>query len=410
MTASARGSSPSLLRSNEDAAEGGELGGGAGTIEQRDRPGVVARPVRVIGSPDVPAFDPLRTARPCFTLNTMSDETTPAADYDSPWKEALARYLPDAFALFFPEAHAAIDWSREYRLLDKELQQVSRDADLGRRLADTLVRVWRRDGTNAWVLIHIEVQGQPERDFARRMFVYYYRIFDRHNRPIMSLAILGDEQPNWRPARFAQELWGCAVELRYPVVKLLDWREREEELAASANPFAVVVRAYLAAQATYGSLEARGRAKLGLIRGLYERGYERKQILELFRLIDWMLALPRKQDDAMWREIARIEEERRMPYITSVERIGLREGKLQGRREGLQEGKLQGQREGELRGRQEGQRAMLRRLIQARFGTVPEALGREIDAADQVRLDQLADQIGAAASLSALDAESGGPA
>ena len=332
----------------------------------------------------------------------MSNETTPTADYDSPWKEALARYLPDAFALFFPAVHAEIDWSRQYQPLDKELQQVTRDANLGRRLADTLFQVWRRDGTDAWVLIHIEVQGQPDRDFAQRMFVYYYRIFDRHQRPIMSVAILGDEQPDWRPTRFTQELWGCREELRYPVVKLLDWRERDDELAASANPFAVVVRAYLAAQATAGSLEARGRAKLGLIRGLYERGYARKQILELFRLIDWMLALPPEQDDVLWREIARIEEERRMPYITSVERIGLQRGE----QIGLQRGEQIGRQEGEL----QGQRAMLRRLIQARFGTVPEALGQQIDAADQVRLDQLADQIGAAASLSALDAESGGPA
>ncbi len=312
----------------------------------------------------------------------MSDETTPVTDYDSPWKEALARYLPDAFELFFPEAYAAIDWSRPYQSLDKELQQVVRDADLGRRLADTLVQVWRRDGSDAWVLIHIEVQGQPDRDFARRMFVYYYRIFDRYKRPIMSVAILGDEQPDWRPAHFVRELWGCTVELRYPVVKLLDWGERGEELAASVNPFAVVVRAYLAAQATVGAVEARGRAKLGLIRGLFERGYERQQILELFRLIDWMLALPREQEAVLWREITRIEEERRMPYITSVERIGRREGRL------------------------EGQRAMLRRLTQARFGAVPEALGRDIDAADQVRLDQLADQIGSAASLAELDATS----
>jgi hypothetical protein len=328
---------------------------------------------------------------------SMSDETTnPAADYDSPWKEALARYLPDAFALFFPEAHAQIDWQRGYVLLDKELQQVTRDADLGRRLADTLVRVWRTDGSDAWVLIHIEVQGQPEQDFAQRMFVYYYRIFDRYKRPVMSVAILGDEQPDWRPARFGQELWGCTLELRYPVVKLLDWRDRDDELAASGNPFAVVVRAYLAAQATVGAVEARSRAKLGLIRGLYERGYERAQILELFRLIDWLVALPAEQEESLWREIAQIEEERRMPYITSVERIGLREGLREGRLQGLEEGNLQ------------GQRAMLRRLLQARFGTVPTALGQQIDAADQVRLDQLADRIGAASSLADLDAEAGG--
>jgi hypothetical protein len=46
------------------------------------------------------------------------------SDYDSPWKEALEAYFPLFLAFFFPEVHTAIDWSRGYELLDKELQQV----------------------------------------------------------------------------------------------------------------------------------------------------------------------------------------------------------------------------------------------------------------------------------------------
>ena len=42
----------------------------------------------------------------------MSEQTQPN-DYDSPWKEALARYLPDAFAPFFPDVAAQIDWKLE---------------------------------------------------------------------------------------------------------------------------------------------------------------------------------------------------------------------------------------------------------------------------------------------------------
>ncbi|HTE20367.1 MAG TPA: hypothetical protein VK689_18540, partial [Armatimonadota bacterium] len=67
----------------------------------------------------------------------------PPEDYDSPWKEALERYFPPFLAFFFPVAYADIDWSRGYEFLDKELQSVVRDAELGRRLVDKLVRVWR---------------------------------------------------------------------------------------------------------------------------------------------------------------------------------------------------------------------------------------------------------------------------
>ena len=60
-------------------------------------------------------------------------------DYDSPWKRALETFFPDFLAFFFPDAHADIDWVEGYQFLDKELQQVARDAELGRRFADVLV-------------------------------------------------------------------------------------------------------------------------------------------------------------------------------------------------------------------------------------------------------------------------------
>jgi hypothetical protein len=34
----------------------------------------------------------------------------PQSDYDSPWKEALEQYFEAFLALFFPDAHAVIDW------------------------------------------------------------------------------------------------------------------------------------------------------------------------------------------------------------------------------------------------------------------------------------------------------------
>ena len=263
----------------------------------------------------------------------MSD--TPKVDYESPWKEALARYLPDALALFFPAVAAQIDWSRGYTLLDKELQQVTRDAQLGRRLADVLVQVWRLDGEEAWVLVHIEVQSQPERDFARRMYVYHYRIYDHHERPIMSIAVLADERPDWRPDRFTEELWGCTIEMRYPVVKLLDWRDREAEMEGSDNPFAVVVQAHLAAQATQDATDRRAQAKIRLIRGLQRRGYERGQVLELLRLIDWLVALPVEHERLVERELEHGEEEQGMAYVTSWERIGEERGEVKGLVQGL---------------------------------------------------------------------------
>ena len=68
------------------------------------------------------------------------------SDYDSPWKEAIDLFFEAFLALFFPEAHADIDWSREYESLDKELQQIAPEAELGRRYVDKLVKVWLKSG------------------------------------------------------------------------------------------------------------------------------------------------------------------------------------------------------------------------------------------------------------------------
>ncbi len=144
-------------------------------------------------------------------------------DYDSPWKDILERYFPPFMAFFFPEAHADIDGSKGYESLDTERQQIVRDAESGKRLADKLIKVHRRDGVEQIVLIHIEVQGEADARFAERMFVYHYRLFDRYRQPIVSLAVLGDDSPTWRPERYATELWGCRTLLHFPIVKLTDY-------------------------------------------------------------------------------------------------------------------------------------------------------------------------------------------
>jgi hypothetical protein len=174
---------------------------------------------------------------------------TSPTDFDGPegGPGTLSGGLP---GVLFSSGTADIDWSRGYTFLDKELQQVMRDAELGRRLADKLVQVWLRDGAETWVLIHIEVQSQEETDFAQRMFVDHYRLFDRYSRQVVSLAVLGDERIAWRPAVFDYGLWRCELRFRFPAVKLLDYRRAWAALEASRNPFATVVMAHLTAQET----------------------------------------------------------------------------------------------------------------------------------------------------------------
>ena len=276
--------------------------------------------------------------------------SNPQTEFDSPWKDILERYFEEFMLFFLPEAHGEIDWTIPCEFLDKELQQVVRDAELGRRLADKLVKIWRKNGEEAWVLIHVEVQSQDESGFAQRMFVYHYRIYDRYKRTVVSLAVLGDDRRDWKPSQFGYQLWGTKIDFNFPVVKLLDYQQEWSELEASRNPFATVVMAHLKAEETRDSRSERKKWKLALIRRLYSQGYPQLDVINLFQFIDWVMSLPAELEQEFWQELQKIEEERRMPYITSVERIGIEKGRQEGRQEGREAGRESGIKEGLLKG------------------------------------------------------------
>jgi len=114
----------------------------------------------------------------------MSDQ--PASDYDSAWKEAVTLYFEPFMEFCFPQIYSDIDWEKGYETLDTELQELIRDAETGRRLADKLVRVSLKNGEDALVLIHIEIQGQEQADFAERMYIYNHLLFDRYRQKVFS--------------------------------------------------------------------------------------------------------------------------------------------------------------------------------------------------------------------------------
>lgn len=256
---------------------------------------------------------------------------TPRGDYDSPWKEILERFLPQFIAFFFPAIDGDIDWQQGYQFLDKELQQVVREAETGRHTVDKLVKVTRKEGKDVWLLIHIEVQSQVDPTFARRIFVANYRLFDRYSREVISLGVLADEDPDWRPDNYGYGRWGSEMRLHFPTVKLLDYAAQWEALEQNPNPFAVVVMAHVKTQATRGKAQARLRWKINVVKGMYQRGYKRKDVLELLRFIDWIMALPPRMERGFWQEVHKIEEADKMRYVMSIERIAMQDGIEQGR-------------------------------------------------------------------------------
>ncbi|NJL58705.1 MAG: hypothetical protein HC887_02705 [Desulfobacteraceae bacterium] len=53
-------------------------------------------------------------------------------EYDSPWKEIIEKYFPEFIAFFFPKAYKDIDWTKGYEFLNRELRQITKDAEIGK--------------------------------------------------------------------------------------------------------------------------------------------------------------------------------------------------------------------------------------------------------------------------------------
>ncbi|MCG5516508.1 MULTISPECIES: hypothetical protein [unclassified Ectothiorhodospira] len=177
------------------------------------------------------------------------------------------------------------------------------------------------------------------------------------------------------------------------MTKLIDWEARWADLEVSENVFALVVMAQIKAKRLDDG-EARQRAKVGLIRLLYERGYSRVQIQRLFHIIDWMIQLPRELERGFLEVVYAIEEEKRMPYINTAERLGIEKGMEQGLEQGMEKGLEQGHHLGVA--------DTLRKLIALKFGELPAWADECPSQASDEQLDEWVVKILSAESLEAL--------
>ena len=221
----------------------------------------------------------------------------------------------------------------------------------------------------AYWLAHIEVQTQRDSTLPRRLLDYHYHIERRHRCRVITFVILGDLSPSWRPGRFSSDVPPLGMSLGYLSLKLIDLEVKLELPQFRGNPVAMVVRAHLAALRTRHDLEARYTQRVALVRRLYEEGFSRKDVVFIHGLIDRLMILPRPLMIRFRQELFTIEKDKNMPYVDTLTRMSLQEG----RKEGRQEGSLVQARESVIE------------ALEIRFGEVSNDLRERITALDNLR-------------------------
>lgn len=271
--------------------------------------------------------------------NNMADETKatiPNSDMDGGWKEVIDDLTEDFFKFYFPDIHKEIDFSQGVENLDTKLNQIIGDGDNIKRDADKLLKVTLLNGQKQTLYVHIEIQSYPDPTFEKRMFTYFYRIYDKYDEGVMSLAVLVDGNKNFRPTSFTIKHFGFKMEFEFPMVKLIDYDENE--LKNVMNPFAVVTRVQLAQiRIKKEDKKAVYNFKRNLIIELEDTGYDRDTAIKLIKFIDYVLTLSEEDDIKLKKELEEYEETQKVSYVTSFERLAKQEGQIENARESILE-------------------------------------------------------------------------
>ncbi|MGX5853011.1 hypothetical protein ACWKW6_05180 [Dyadobacter jiangsuensis] len=283
------------------------------------------------------------------------------------WKSILEDIFDDFLKFFFPNAEILFDFEKGFEYLDQELDQLfPPEADtFATRYVDKLVKVQCRSGAEAWLLVHIEVQGYRDETFPDRMFTYYYRIWDKHRKPITAFAILTDDCRHFLPSQFEQACLGTAVCFRFNSYKVLD--QSEEELGACDNPFAQVVLATkIALIGKKLPLDELYRLKIDLAKRLLSRNIPKWKIGKLMEFLKFYVRLGNdKMDGQLDLEIDHVVNQSHIPmtFEEAILHIVKEEAKEYGKEEGLEQGLEQGIEQGIAKGHLERDTLFVQNLL-----------------------------------------------
>lgn len=260
---------------------------------------------------------------------------------DELWKRIIRSSFQSAIHFFFPKFCDEVDWPRGYEFLDKELPSIRPKSRQRGRIADVLAKVWLKTGEELWIVIHIEVQGQTDQHFDRRMYVYQYRADDRFNVDIVGLAILVDENPGFRPFFYKKERWGTSVRYDFLAYKLLD--ADPAELAASDNIFATVMLiARHGMKRNLLSDEKLMELKMYALRKLRQDGFSRDEITGVLVFIENYVHFAKPENEANFVLESNHLLTGKIENMNTLAEYATEQLKKHNYREGKKEGKLEG--------------------------------------------------------------------
>lgn len=203
----------------------------------------------------------------------------PPKQNDELLKGAFEENFVDFLRFLYPDADDIFDFSKGIQFMDKELMSIvpDRDRKKGKRIADLLAKVFLKNGTAKHIMLNGEIEGGRDAEFAKRIYQYNYRIWDRYDLPVATIAVFTGSRTQPKPCEYQREVLDTSVHFRYRAYHIFDHSERE--LLATENIFALIVLACQKALLE-GKIpeEELGKDRLTIARTLITHKYDKGRI------------------------------------------------------------------------------------------------------------------------------------
>jgi hypothetical protein len=278
-------------------------------------------------------------------------DDTPISQADLLWKALVTEFDTEFILFFFGKIlHDAIDFSVALEFLEQEFNDVFTGNYPTKKITDKIIRYRLKNGKTKIIILHIEFQGQFDKNFPERMFWYFMYIATKYNTTdITALAIYtGSRKPKVYDC-FTMSHFG--TKLTYSFNTYVIREQKEADLLASDNPISVAVLAALYMIKAGRSNFQRYEFKKKMVEVARMKNFDTQKSFRLLTFVGHLMTLPPKLETAFkeFTQSSKIEE--KMPISketlelyggTAIKEIR-EEAREQGLEQGLEQGEVRGQ-------------------------------------------------------------------
>jgi len=284
-------------------------------------------------------------------------------DHDRLFKELLSTFFLEFLELFLPQVASTLDQDSIRFLPQEYFADLTAGED---KVIDLLVEV-KQAGEDVGFLVHVEAQSSSERNFTRRIFFYFARLYQKYLQRVYPIVVFSFDEPyREEPHRHTVEFPNLKVlEFNFTSIQLnrLNWRDYLNQ----ANPVAAALMAKMRIMPT-----DRPKVKAECLRLLATLRLDPARSRLISGFVDTYLRLNPQEKQVFQTEIGKLEateRERVMQIVTSWMEEGIEQGA------------------------QQEARSLILRLLARKVGALPDSVRSQIATLTLSQLERLGESL-----------------